>query len=74
MYLGVSCLIISQAMRWASLPILIYLVFVANCFHLFIVFYEEPHLRRVFGDQYEDYRRHVPRWIPRLTPYRPPAT
>jgi hypothetical protein len=24
-------------------------------------------LRRRFGAEYEDYRRHVPRWIPRTT-------
>jgi protein-S-isoprenylcysteine O-methyltransferase Ste14 len=32
--------------------------------HLLVVFYEEPHLRRVFGQPYDDYRRHVGRWIP----------
>src|SRR5579864_3617276 len=31
--------------------------------------YEEPTLRRKFGREYEEYCRHVPRWIPRLTPY-----
>jgi len=29
-------------------------------------FYEEPHLRKIFGDQYLDYRKRVLRWIPRL--------
>jgi protein-S-isoprenylcysteine O-methyltransferase Ste14 len=74
MYLGVSCLIISQAMLWTSFPILVYLVFVMSCFHLFIVFYEEPHLRRVFSEQYDDYSHNVRRWIPRRSPYRPPTT
>ncbi|UGU31441.1 isoprenylcysteine carboxylmethyltransferase family protein [Mycolicibacterium smegmatis] len=32
---------------------------------------EEPHLRRRFGAEYEAYRRHVPRWIPRVTPWEP---
>jgi protein-S-isoprenylcysteine O-methyltransferase Ste14 len=32
---------------------------------------EEPHLRKRFGTEYEAYRRHVPRWIPRLTPWEP---
>jgi protein-S-isoprenylcysteine O-methyltransferase Ste14 len=35
-------------------------------FHLWVVRSEEPALRRRFGDSYEDYCRHVPRWIPRL--------
>jgi protein-S-isoprenylcysteine O-methyltransferase Ste14 len=32
--------------------------------HLFVVFYEEPTLRRKFGAQYEEYRHHVRRWWP----------
>ena len=35
--------------------------------HLFVIFYEEPTLKRKFGAAYEDYLRRVPRWIPRLT-------
>ena len=33
---------------------------------LFVRLYEEPTLRRLFGAEYEDYCRNVPRWIPRL--------
>jgi protein-S-isoprenylcysteine O-methyltransferase Ste14 len=32
---------------------------------LFVRFYEEPTLRRMFGADYEEYCRNVPRWIPR---------
>jgi len=74
MYVGVFCLILSQAMNLCSRPILFYICFVGVCFHLFIVFYEEPHLRRIFREQYEDYCRQVPRWIPRITSHRPPIT
>jgi len=34
--------------------------------HLFVLFYEEPTLRRKFGGDYEDYCRNVRRWWPRL--------
>ena len=34
--------------------------------HLFVVFYEEPTLRRKFGSEYEEYCRNVSRWWPRL--------
>ena len=37
--------------------------------HLFVVFYEEPTLRGKFGVDYEEYQRHVRRWLPRLTPW-----
>ena len=33
--------------------------------HAFVIAYEEPTLSRLFGDEYENYRRTVGRWIPR---------
>jgi protein-S-isoprenylcysteine O-methyltransferase Ste14 len=33
---------------------------------LFVLFVEEPSLRKKFGAEYEEYCRRVPRWIPRL--------
>src|SRR5882757_232942 len=34
--------------------------------HLFVIFYEEPHLRATFGTSYDNYCRSVRRWLPRL--------
>lgn len=34
--------------------------------HLFVMFYEEPTLRKTFGIDYENYCRNVRRWWPRL--------
>ena len=39
-------------------------------FHAFVLTYEEPVLAQQFGVQYEDFRANVPRWIPRLSPWR----
>jgi protein-S-isoprenylcysteine O-methyltransferase Ste14 len=39
---------------------------VALGIHLFVVFYEEPTLRRKFGKDYEEYARNVRRWWPRV--------
>jgi len=33
---------------------------------LFVMLYEEPHLRKIFGAQYEEYCRNVRRWMPRM--------
>ena len=68
MYVAVLALVASRAILWRSSPILVYLAFVATCFHLFIMVYEEPRLRSSFGSQYEDYCRRVHRWLPRLKP------
>jgi protein-S-isoprenylcysteine O-methyltransferase Ste14 len=34
------------------------------------VAYEEPTLEQTFGKEYEAFRAAVPRWIPRMTPWR----
>jgi len=36
---------------------------------LFVRLYEEPTLRRMFGADYEEYCRNVPRWLPRIHPW-----
>ncbi|MGB9072159.1 MAG: isoprenylcysteine carboxylmethyltransferase family protein [Terriglobales bacterium] len=33
---------------------------------MFVRLYEEPTLRRMFGADYEEYCRNVPRWLPRV--------
>jgi protein-S-isoprenylcysteine O-methyltransferase Ste14 len=46
-----------RVLAWAGV------MFVA--WHLFVVFYEEPTLTRLFGDDYLAYRRTAGRWLPR---------
>jgi protein-S-isoprenylcysteine O-methyltransferase Ste14 len=36
------------------------------CVGLFVLLYEEPKLRRLFGAEYEEYCRNVRRWLPRM--------
>lgn len=66
MYIGVFCIVGGQAWLFRSSHILIYLGCGIVTVNFFILFYEEPTLKRQFGQQYEDYRARVPRWIPRL--------
>jgi protein-S-isoprenylcysteine O-methyltransferase Ste14 len=49
---------------------LIYLVVFFLLLHLLVVFVEEPMLKQKFGELYEQYCKSVPRWIPRLRPFR----
>ena len=63
MYVGVLSVILGQALYYGSKWVAVYACFVFTGFYLFVLLYEEPTLRRLFGSQYEEYCRKVPRWI-----------
>jgi protein-S-isoprenylcysteine O-methyltransferase Ste14 len=63
MYLGVLLAIAGQTCVYRSRSIAIFLLCAAVFFHLVVVLIEEPHLARVRGPAYEDYRRQIPRWL-----------
>lgn len=71
MYLAVVAAIVGQALLFGRPTLLWYGAAVAIAFVVFVRFYEEPTLRRTFGDEYEEYRRAVPGWWPRLHPWTP---
>lgn len=66
---AVFALLISESLATGSRAIVAWtaVFVVGNLFY--IPLSEEPGLVKRFGASYEAYRRHVPRWIPRLTPY-----
>src|SRR5580692_1931429 len=68
MYLGVALAIVGEAALFRSLHVAEYAGLMLLIAHTFVVLYEEPTLRRQFGESYEEYRQHVPRWIPQLRP------
>jgi protein-S-isoprenylcysteine O-methyltransferase Ste14 len=65
MYVSVFTVIVGEAILFHSLLLFGYALLVLTLAHLFVIFYEEPTLRRQFGASYETYLRSVPRWIPR---------
>ena len=65
MYVGVLGMILGLAVLFQSLTVVGYALGVGLCCHLFVVLYEEPHLRRAFGAEYEDYSVRVGRWLPK---------
>jgi protein-S-isoprenylcysteine O-methyltransferase Ste14 len=70
MYVAVVSLIFGQALLFGSFWALVYGFAVWGTVHTFVVTYEEPTLARTYGAQYETYRAHVWRWVPRITPWR----
>jgi protein-S-isoprenylcysteine O-methyltransferase Ste14 len=74
MYVGLLVTIIGQALLFGNLRLLAYAVAAWAAPAAFVRWYEEPTLMRTFGAEYEQYRRSVPAWRPRLRPWTPPAT
>jgi protein-S-isoprenylcysteine O-methyltransferase Ste14 len=71
MYLAVLAVILGQALILAAVGLLAYAAVVAAAMVAFTRWYEEPTLASRYGSQYEEYRRAVPGWLPRLRPWQP---
>jgi protein-S-isoprenylcysteine O-methyltransferase Ste14 len=70
MYVAVASTIIGQALVLGRPVLLAYAALFMATVAAFVHLYEEPTLTRQFGDDYTRYRRAVPAWRPRLTPWR----
>ena len=64
MYLGVLLLVVGQGLLLGREILFLWAVGAWLIFEAFLVFEEEPGLRRRFGASYDDYRARVRRWIP----------
>lgn len=71
MYVGILLVIIGQALLFGSLGLLIYAALAWVVVAAFVRWYEEPTLTHQFGADYQEYRRAVPAWWPRLRPWTP---
>jgi len=63
-YVGVILVALSEAILFGRILLFGYAVFLAIGYHLFVRFYEEPTLRRKFGEEYIQYCALVSRWLP----------
>ncbi|HEX6724392.1 MAG TPA: isoprenylcysteine carboxylmethyltransferase family protein [Gaiella sp.] len=70
MYLAVGAAIVGQAFLLGRPILLVYAAVFFVIVAAFVHWYEEPTLARRYGAQYEAYRRAVPGWLPRRTPWR----
>src|SRR5438034_11016159 len=64
MYIGAGLALAGAALFYESLPLLGYSCLFFLVTHLFVVSYEEPALRRTFGQEYEAYCDRIRRWWP----------
>jgi len=69
MILGVFTVLLGETISIWSAALLIWSVtfFVINT--IYFILSEEPGLEMRFGDDYLNYKKHVSRWIPRVTPF-----
>jgi len=69
---GVILILLGEALALRSTPLLEWAAgfWVINA--IYIPLLEEPMLEARFGDEYGEYKAHVPRWVPRRTAWTPP--
>ena len=65
MYIGVLLALLGELLLFPSRQFLVYITGFFIAVNIFVLAYEEPVLTRQFGEEYDHYRRTVPRWIPR---------
>jgi protein-S-isoprenylcysteine O-methyltransferase Ste14 len=73
-YTAFLAVLLGQVLLFGSLGMLKYTAAAWLVGAVAVRFYEEPTLVRKFGAEYQEYRRAVPAWIPRLHAWSPPAS
>jgi protein-S-isoprenylcysteine O-methyltransferase Ste14 len=68
---GALLILLAEALFFQSWPIAAWMIvfFIGNCIYFQRI--EEKGLEKRFGNDYLEYQAHVPRWIPRLRPWKP---
>ena len=73
MYIGGVSMLLGWGLCLNSVAMVLFAAGAFLVIHIFVVFAEEPGLRKRFGQEYEDYCQAVPRWIPHVTQRHLPA-
>jgi protein-S-isoprenylcysteine O-methyltransferase Ste14 len=71
MITGVILILLGEVIAVRSRAIAQWALLFAAINATYIPLLEEPMLENRFGEDYREYCRHVPRWIPRVTPWNP---
>jgi protein-S-isoprenylcysteine O-methyltransferase Ste14 len=70
MYIGALLIVLGEALLFQSKGLFIFALLIFVGANIRLLVFEEPDLVDKFGESYEQYRKSVHRWIPRLSPYR----
>jgi protein-S-isoprenylcysteine O-methyltransferase Ste14 len=63
---GVLAILLGETLAFWSWSLFVWFVVVLAANAIYMPLVEEPGLSRRFGEDYEHYREHVRRWVPRL--------
>ena len=66
---GVLFVLLGESVLTATMPLFRWFLIFVVINAIYIPLLEEPMLVNRFGDDYVTYKRNVPRWLPRLTPW-----
>ncbi len=74
MIAAVVAVLLGEALLLGSSALLVWCAFFLALNWVGFLTYEEPGLERRFGAEYREYKKAVPRWIPRRTPWMPASS
>ena len=63
MYIGVMITVVGEGLYLQYSTILWYALSLFIIFNFVVIFIEEPHLEKKFGDEYKNYKKKTRRWI-----------
>ena len=67
MYVGIVLILCGLSFRFGSPLLGVYALFMAILFHVNLIFIEEPRLHKRFGNDWVEFIKKVPRWLPRFS-------
>ena len=71
MYVGVLLILSGWVIITASPIVLSFSVFMFTAFYFRVKLHEEPWAEELFAAEWQEYKQHVPRWLPQLKAYYP---